>query len=141
MEPKAKLERAGLRRTRIRELVLQILHGAGRPLTHQEIGARPRARGLDRVTLYRTLSTLQAAGLVHGIRGVDGFYRSAGHAPDQPRCPGNHAHFLCLRCGGMQCLPGQAMPRISIPRGNKVLGKQLVVFGQCRTCAAKKGRK
>lgn len=128
------LRKAGLRRTRTRESVLHLLSEAGRPLTHQEISSHFGAEGLDRVTLYRTLATLQKAGLVHSVQGMDGVWRYCFHGNDHPGCPGNHPHFLCLRCGGMCCLLGQTLPLVSVQPGVRVTGKQLVVYGRCTAC-------
>lgn len=125
----------GLRRTETRQVVLNLLHTAEHPLTHQEIAAHPEADGLDRVTLYRTLAALQQAGLVHRVQGLDGSWRFCFHSQDQPGCPGNHPHFLCLRCGGMCCLHGQSLPQVSVQQGVRVMGKQLVAYGHCLACA------
>lgn len=131
------LHEAGLRRTRTRESVLRLLLEAGRPLAHQEIALHSGAEGLDRVTLYRTLAALQKVGLVHGVQGIDGAWRYCLHGNDRPGCPGNHPHFLCLHCGGMCCLHGQTLPRVSVQPGARVTGKQLVVYGHCAACAEK----
>jgi len=130
------LHGAGLRRTKAREAVLSLLRQAERPLAHHEIAARPETARLDRVTLYRTLGALQRARLVHRVQGVDGVWRFRAHASERVECPGNHPHFLCLSCGAMSCLDGQALPWVSVPEGTEVRGKQLVVYGRCRGCAA-----
>jgi Fur family ferric uptake transcriptional regulator len=133
------LQVAGLRRTKAREVVLSLLRRAEHPLAHHEIAGRPEAKGLDRVTLYRTLSTLQRAGLVHRVQGLDGVWRFRAHASERVECPGNHPHFLCLSCGAMSCLDGQALPWVTVPEGTEVKGKQLVVYGRCCGCAAAQG--
>ena len=38
----------------------------------------------------------------------------------------------------MFCLPGQKMPRVNVPEGMHVEGKQLVVYGTCPDCAVQK---
>ena len=94
--------------------------------------------GVDRVTLYRTLETLHRAGLLHQIRGEDGVLRYGSHDPDSPVCPGNHPHFLCVVCGQMRCLVDQRLPRVKVPAGCEVKGKQLVVFGYCEACCSER---
>lgn len=131
------LRTAGLRRTNARESLLSLLLKAKRPLSQQEIAERPETDHFDRVTLYRTLSTLQKAGLMHRVQGVDGVWRFRAHTTDHRLCPGNHSHFLCLECSKMTCLSEQPLPWISVPEGSQVKGKQLVVYGLCSTCAAK----
>lgn len=134
------LEEAGLRATEIRLRVLQILFEAGRPLTHGDVQERLGGEA-DRVTLYRTLTSLERAGLVHRVQGTDGAWRFCAHRPDAPGCPGNHPHFLCLGCGLMVCLLGQRLPRVDVPEGCSVSGKQLVVYGLCPTCHAEEEKK
>ena len=129
----------GLRRTAVREAVLRALAGRGRPLSHAEL-ARVVGAGVDRVTLYRTLNALHEAGLVHRVLGEDAVRRYSSHDPDAPACPGDHPHFLCLECGRMRCLSGQALPRVTVPRGCQVRGKQLVVFGLCEACRTPRRR-
>jgi Fur family ferric uptake transcriptional regulator/Fur family zinc uptake transcriptional regulator len=132
------LDAAGLRRTKARALVLEMLNSVDRPLSHQEIAAAPDIGSLDRVTLYRTLTTLQRAGLLHRVQGVDGVWRFRGHRTRTGKCGGNHIHFLCLECGRMSCLPEQSLPWVKEPEGAEVFGKQLVVYGLCATCKSEK---
>ena len=131
------LRRTGLRRTKAREAVLNLLFEAMRPLSHQELAIQPEVDRLDRVTLYRTLTTLQKAGLVPRVQGVDGIWRFSAHGIDHAGCPGNHPHFLCLQCSKMACLTEQALPWVSVPEGAEVKGKQFVVYGLCPACASK----
>ncbi len=134
--PRRELLRAsGLRCTPAREAVLAHLSRRGRPLAHGEIA---RARGLaalDRVTLYRTLGALQDAGLVHRVQDQEGAWRFCAHVRDGRRCPANHPHFQCTRCGRMRCLTGQALPWVEAGAGARVTGKQFVVYGLCAACA------
>ena len=131
------LHAAGLRRTRARRIVLEMLNRVDRPLSHQEIAAEPEVGALDRVTLYRTLTTLQRAGLLHRIQGVDGVWRFRGHRTQSGACGGNHIHFLCLECNQMSCLPEQPLPWAKEPEGAEVFGKQLVVYGLCAECKSR----
>ena len=129
------MEEARLRPTEARLSVLRTLFGAGRPMTHGEVQER-LDEATDRVTLYRTLATLERAGLVHRVQGTDGAWRFCAHRPDVEGCPGDHPHFLCLDCGLMICLTGQSLPHVDVPQGCSVAGKQLVVYGLCPTCRA-----
>jgi len=133
------LKKAGLRCTQAREAVLRVLEKAERPLSHQEVLKELKTGDFDRVTVYRTLETLQTTGLLHRIQGTDGIWRYCGHkTPAGGGCLGNHIHFLCSRCGRMSCMPEQPLPWITAPKGAKILSKQLVVHGLCAACAPKK---
>ncbi|MDO5115454.1 MAG: Fur family transcriptional regulator [Synergistaceae bacterium] len=125
---------AGLRNTRQRRMILELLFAQGSPLSHGEILSRIDEH-LDRVTLYRTLETLKKAGIVHQVQGIDGVWRFCAHDEDSSGCPGDHPHFLCLDCGRMFCITDQRMPRVTVPEGIEVEGKQFVVYGRCAECA------
>lgn len=134
-EPRAStlLEEAGLRTTKVRLDVLTAILGAGRALSHRELA--DMLGDLDRITVYRNLKLLKEAGLVHGVQGIDGILRYVVNPVGKKGCPGGHPHFLCLGCGAMSCLAGQALPRISVPKGCEVKGKQFLVYGLCPSCA------
>lgn len=133
METDKLLSDAGLRATRQRLVVLELLFREGSPLSHAEILSKLEEH-LDRVTLYRTLETLKKAGIVHQVQGIDGVWRFCAHDAEAAGCPGDHAHFLCLSCGRMFCLTDQKMPRVEVPDGMKVEGKQFVIYGTCPEC-------
>ena len=130
------LRQSGLRCTLQRASVLRVLVRAGRPMSHGQLTEKLGAGEIDRVTLYRTLTALQDAGLVHRVQGKDAVWHFCAHSPDATGCPGNHPHFLCTRCGGMRCLSDQPLPWVAIGKGEKVTGKQLVVYGRCSACDA-----
>ena len=136
MKPAELLRSAGLRCTKARESLLTLLCEAMRPLSHQDITTLPGAQHLDRVTIYRTLAALEEAGLVHRVRGMDAVWRYRGHNVKPDGCPGNHSHFLCLSCNVMYCLDDEPLPRVAVPKGAEVKGKQLVVYGNCPDCAS-----
>lgn len=132
MSPRDQLRAVGLRCTPARERVLASLGQRGAPLTHAELSeGLPE---LDTITLYRTLDALVGAGLAHRVQGVDGAWRTCAHSADTRGCPANHAHFLCTRCGQMSCLLDQPMPRLAVPEGAQVQGRQLLGWGVCTEC-------
>ncbi len=128
------LRAAGLRRTPARVAVLARIEALSRPASHAELAALPELAGLDDITLYRTLATLQEAGLVHRVHGIDGVWRYCAQPTGVQGCPGNHVHFLCTRCGVMHCLLDQPMPRVEVPAGAAVEGRHFLVFGRCVAC-------
>ncbi|HUX36975.1 MAG TPA: transcriptional repressor [Rectinemataceae bacterium] len=127
------LAASGLRPTKSREAVLGALLASGKPLSHPELASRLET--LDRVTIFRSLKTLRASGLLHSVRGLDGLLRFVVNPSRNSRCPGSHPHFLCLSCGTMTCLETQELPKIEVPVGAEVRGKQFLVYGQCASCA------
>ncbi len=134
MSSKELLRRAGLRATEPRCAVLAVLLEADHALSPAEIAGRPSLQGIDRVSVYRSLGAISAAGLAHGVSGPDGVTRYRAHQPGAEGCPGDHPHFFCTACGGMWCLPAQRLPFVQVPPGASVTSKQLVVNGRCGGC-------
>src|SRR5229473_7168391 len=94
----AALEKRGVRLTKQRRVLLEVMDSAER---HLDAGAiLERARKIDpnvhRVTVYRTLDLLKRNGLIDELdllhlRGGQHFYESRG--------PRDHIHVACLGCG------------------------------------------
>lgn len=136
------LKEAGLRRTIVREKILELLNTIGHPLSHQEIISKKAVANFDRVTIYRTLESLQKTGLLHRILGPDGVWRFCAHElKNEKKCAGNHIHFFCAECNKMSCMPEMPLPWIDPPNGAIIHSKQLVVHGVCAKCALKKPNK
>jgi Fur family ferric uptake transcriptional regulator len=133
------LKAASVRATSARIAVLSHLLKKSCPVSHGDLWKKKRIRSFNRVTVYRTLLTLQERGIVHAVQGTDGVWRFCAHDPEQAGCPGNHPHFICTRCRRMYCLLGQRMPFVEVPEGTEVKAKQLVVYGYCPECAEAKG--
>jgi len=136
MEVRMWLRQAHVRCTPAREAVLRLLHNAQHGLAHSQMTTpgSPIA-GIDRVTLYRALETLVNAGLVHRVQGLDGIWYFHAHPAASRRCPADHPHFQCTRCGRVRCLTDQELPWVTVADEEQVLGKQLVVHGICSSCA------
>lgn len=134
--PSDMLRAAGLRRIPARIAILSRIEEIARPVSHAELSALPDLTDVDAITLYRTLSALEEAGLVHRVFGIDGTWRYCAQPRDRTGCPGNHAHFLCTSCGSMTCLHGQSMPRAAVPPGAEVQGRHFLVYGGCASCVA-----
>ncbi len=138
MDEAKNLRQAGVRATACRVAVLKELLAKEGPMAHRDLEDAPSLRDFDRVTLYRTLSTLEESGLAHRILGTDGAWRYCAHDPNQTGCPGNHAHMECSVCGRMVCLIDQPIPNLKLPEGWSISGKQLVAYGVCPDCSERK---
>jgi Fur family transcriptional regulator, ferric uptake regulator len=101
-EPAGRLQRElgrrGIRLTRQRRVLLQVMESARRHLDADEILERAQKldRNVTRVTVYRTIDLLKRHGLIDELdllhlRGDRHFYESHG--------PRDHIHVACLRCG------------------------------------------
>ncbi|MGP4102639.1 Fur family transcriptional regulator [Nonomuraea sp. KM90] len=88
------LEEVGIRTTSQRLLVLDVLGRHRLPASAQEIHAELHEQGeqIGLTTVYRTLTSLAAAGLVHTFTQMgEVAYRLCG--------PAKHHHLICRSCG------------------------------------------
>ncbi len=95
------LREAGLRATRARLDVLDLLQRSAGPMSHPDVAAALSAATHDRATLFRNLNDLAAAGLLRRFDAGDHVWRfELITAEDGPP----HPHFFCTDCGDVQCL-------------------------------------
>lgn len=97
-----------------------------------------KLRGVDTVTVYRTLNTFVKKRLVHRVRGEDrSWLYAVGHVLDQPRHL--HPHFVCDECGKVECLddssiPGTFVESLRVQDGYAVAYPEVVLHGKCPKC-------
>ncbi|WP_438392053.1 Fur family transcriptional regulator [Caballeronia sp. DA-9] len=139
----SRLREAGLRCTALTVAVLEHLEGARQPRSHDELardlGAAAVAGKIDRVTLYRILDRLTAAGLVTRIQGSDRAWR---HAIAQPQSASGY--FECDQCHSISTLPEDpelagVLARIErrlSRRGVHSTNSAVTIHGTCRDCSA-----
>ena len=131
------LEAKGIRLTRKRRVILQVMDSAERHLDAGEI--LDRAQRIDsrvhRVTIYRTLDLLKKQGLIDELdllhlRGDQHYYESHG--------PRDHIHVACLRCGKVREFESQLYERLKrqIERdcGLHITTARTEVGGYCDSC-------
>jgi len=124
---------------------------AGGPVTRESL-TRGLARRPDRVTVYRTLRTLEKAGLLRRGRPREGAARGEAWCLERcehglVRCPG-HMHFECRSCGALECVKAdplqvtRAIKRFFAGR-RRLEGVRIEAEGLCRSCGARvrSGRK
>jgi len=130
------LREAGYKATPDRFAVLDILARSRTPLSIKRIMAL--AKGMDQVTVYRTLKTLKDADLV---RQVD---LEHGHAHFELTDPKDHHHLICTNCGKIEDFGGCDMEPLvkKALRGSKQFGAvtrhSLEFFGLCKACSKKR---
>ncbi|GAA2400819.1 hypothetical protein GCM10010191_05030 [Actinomadura vinacea] len=132
-EVAVRLRAAGLSPTPRRRRVLEALAVQRRPVGAHELYVELTRRG-HRVgvsTVYRTLSALADAGLVHVfVRDSETRYRLCA--------PGRHYHLVCRRCGGVQEHPagddGDWLDGVTAAGGFRPDPHQIEVQGVCGRC-------
>ncbi|WP_298649503.1 transcriptional repressor [uncultured Proteiniphilum sp.] len=86
----------------------------------------------DRVTLYRTLKTLEDRGIIHRIVLNDNTVKYAlnrHHHDDKV-----HSHFHCEKCDEVLCLDGTTQFDAELPKGFVIKDVFVVVEGLCADC-------
>ncbi len=143
-ETTGKLQQAlggrGIRLTRQRRVILQVMDNAERHLDVDQI--LERARKIDPavhlVTVYRTIDLLKKQGLIDELdllhlRGDRHYYESHG--------PRDHIHVACLRCGKVRefesKLYEQLKEQIARDFRMKVTVSRTEVGGYCEECLPK----
>ncbi len=133
----AALEERGVRLTRQRRVLLQVMDSAER---HLDAGTLlRRAQKIDprvhRVTVYRTLDLLKRHGLIDEldllhIHGDQHYYESHG--------PRDHIHIACLRCGKVREFESRLFEQLKrqIERdcGIKITVTRTEIGGYCEAC-------
>ncbi|WBQ05033.1 Fur family transcriptional regulator [Kribbella sp. CA-293567] len=133
-----RLRAAGLRLTKPRIAVLEVLDQAGSGhdhLTVAEVAEHARARlgSLSTQAVYDCLDALTAAGVVRRIQ-------PAGHpARYESRVGDNHHHLTCRQCGlttDVDCVVGAAPCLLpASAAGYRVEEAEVLFWGLCPTCA------
>ena len=126
----------GVDPTPLREAVFRSIGEESRPLAAAEIKAAVQHEmPINKVTLYRILDLLVDKGLVKRLSAGDRAFRygmgETRHHPDHP-------HFVCSRCGVMECLGPDLLP-VGIKKfqtkGKRIIKHVDVRFeGVCERC-------
>ncbi len=127
----------GARVTPARLRVLGLLRQTPTPMSHGEMEdalGRETGPGVDRVTLYRVLDWLVAAGLARKAADARGVFRFTAQEPNGEHA--RHVHFRCTRCGGVFCLDLPAPVAPALPPGFCLSGMSLDLHGSCPACSA-----
>lgn len=136
-DAKRKIEKllsfVNLRRTSSRVAILGVLLSVRKPQTADQIAANLAPAGPNKVTIYRTLESFLAAGLVHKVF----LQERTWHFELACNCTESqcHPHFTCTNCGDMQCLMEMTLPMAESPHKGFVIGRQRVQLeGLCPKC-------
>lgn len=90
----------------------------------------------DRVTVYRTLKTFLDKGLIHKVLDDEGGTKYAlCHECSHGDHNHEHVHFKCKKCGQTLCLDKVSIPVINLPKGYKIIEKNILIQGTCKNCS------
>jgi Fur family ferric uptake transcriptional regulator len=108
---KDSLREKGVRLTRQRQILLELIDGSGKHLDAEELFRLAQAKDpkLNRVTVYRTLKMLKHSGLVDEL---DLMHYGGDQHYYETRLKQEHAHIICLRCGKVEEFFGEPLHRL-----------------------------
>jgi Fur family ferric uptake transcriptional regulator len=115
--------------------IAEVLLGADRHLSAEEVAAEVSARGrsVGTATVYRTIDTLKESGLIVERDFGEGFRRFEP-ARDVP----NHEHLVCSQCGKVEEFRDERLERMTTivaeSRGFARQSHRLVIHGVCAEC-------
>lgn len=126
-----------MRETATRKVLLQVLHAATAPLSPPDIVKRCHAAGrkANKTTIYRDLSAMEKAGIVHRVIVSD---RKQYFELSER---GHHHHLICLECDQVEDILlderdlAQQEAFLAHQKGFSVFRHSLEFFGLCKMCA------
>ena len=135
-EARQLLRQAELRATAPRLAVLRVLLRERRPVSHFDVTQALSPDGIDRVTVFRNLQDLVAAGILSRVDVGDHTWRFELRSGDHLSGT-HHSHFVCERCRSVSCLDDfspSALPQT--PASGAIIASvsQVVLRGYCRLC-------
>lgn len=118
-------------RLRVLELISQKNTATSQPDLEKILGNE-----IDRVTLYRILSTFEQKGILHKILDLNG---TATYALCSISCPEHlhqesHVHFTCSKCNSIYCLNEIVLPSVTLPDNFSLESVAVNVVGVCERC-------
>jgi Fur family ferric uptake transcriptional regulator len=134
---KDSLKKRGVRLTRQRQILLELIDESGEHLDADRLYllAHEKDPKLNRVTVYRTLKLLKEGGLVDEL---DLMHHSGDQHYYETRLKQEHAHVICLRCGKVEEFFGEPLQKlrrqVEAHFGFQILIARTEIGGYCSHC-------
>src|SRR5258708_2342262 len=136
---KDSLKRRGVRLTRQRQILLDLLDTSGLHLDAEQLFqmAKEKDSRINRVTVYRTLKLLKLGGLVDEL---DLMHYGGDQHYYETKLKQEHAHVICLRCGKVEEFFGEPLQKlrkqVESHFGFQILLSRTEIGGYCSHCQA-----
>ena len=118
-------------RTSCRQEIVQAIINSPMPLSEEEIKVSISGN-FDRTTFYRTFKTLMAKVVIHKIV-IDNTLVKYAITEKQNQAK-QHAHFYCLNCNRVFCIPEVTWECTGLPESFKAEQAELLIKGYCTNC-------
>jgi Fur family ferric uptake transcriptional regulator len=140
---KDSLKKRGIRLTRQRQILLELIDSSGQHLDAERLYnlAQKRDPKLNRVTVYRTLKLLKESGLVDEL---DLMHYDGDQHYYETRRKREHAHVVCLGCGKVEEFFGEPLKtirqQVETSLGYEVAIARTEIGGYCPNCQVRRRR-
>jgi Fur family ferric uptake transcriptional regulator len=140
---KDSLRERGVRLTRQRRILLDLIDQSGRHLDAESLFkmAKEKDPKLNRVTVYRTLKLLKEGGLVDEL---DLMHYGGDQHYYETRLKQEHAHVICLRCGKVEEFFGEPLQKlrrqVEAHFGFQIVLARTEIGGYCPHCQVLKAQ-
>ena len=140
---KGSLKERGVRLTRQRQLLLDLIDKSGQHLDAERLFqmAKEKDPKLNRVTVYRTLKMLKVGGLVDEL---DLMHYGGDQHYYETRMKQEHAHVICLRCGKVEEFFGEPLHKlrkqVESHFGFQIVLARTEIGGYCPHCQSLRAR-
>lgn len=123
-----------IKKTPGRIAIIKSIQDKDRPQSESDIKTE-MGENYDRITFYRNIQTLTAAGIIHRIV-VDNTTVMYGlNCCDENHIHKNeHAHFYCEECHSVVCLENVKIPSFKLPEGFLSEDSDIIIKGKCKKC-------
>jgi Fur family transcriptional regulator, ferric uptake regulator len=140
---KQSLQEKGIRLTRQRQIILDLIDHSGKHLDAESLYhlAKEQDPKLNRVTVYRTLKMLKMGGMIDEL---DLMHFNGEQHYYETRMKQEHAHVVCLGCGKVEEFFGEPLQKlrdeVRSEFGFEVVVARTELGGYCQDCQATRTR-
>lgn len=134
------LRKSGLKVTRCRLEVLQLMLKRKAPVAHADVVRQLANLAVDYSTIFRALNDLTNVGLLRRLELGDRLWRfEVAISPNLEKVRG-HPHFLCERCGRLECIHEDEV-QVKILNSCLIdLVSEVILKGLCLSCSERPGQ-
>lgn len=134
MEAAEILQNHHLKKTSPRVSIIEALQTNPNPLSEAEVKEKMGAL-YDRITFYRSVQTLEEAGIIHRIVADNTVVKYAlNHCEKGHQHTSDHVHFYCTKCNALVCLNTIKTHAYELPEGFTCSHCEVVIKGMCNNC-------
>jgi Fur family ferric uptake transcriptional regulator len=132
------LKKHKLRVTVPRIAIIEVFNSFDHALSHSDI-EKHVGDSIDRVTVYRTLSSFEENGIIHKVLDDTSIlkYAICSSTCSSESHVHNHVHFKCSNCGNSECLVDVKIPDFDLPPNYKLEESNVLMNGVCANCVTK----